>query len=93
MAVQGTPQVTDGNMTCEEAGKALTYAIIGIFCLGFIFGAMAIQKAVEARRLIREDPRLTGLAKANVALILGTMVIIIWVMNLVMRAKSRGKDF
>ena len=91
MAVKGTPQVADGNMTCEEAGKALTYGIVGMFCLGFIFGPMAIQKAVEARRLIREDPRLTGLAKANVALILGVIALILWVLYLVERGRSRGR--
>ena len=91
MAVQGAPQVADGNMTCEEAGKALTYAIIGIFCFGIIFGPMAISKAVEARRLIREDPRLMGLAKANVALILGTLVLILWVLGMIARAKARSR--
>ena len=79
-------------MTCEEAGKALTYAIVGMFCLGFVFGSMAIQKAVEARRLIREDPRLTGLAKANVALILGVIGVILWVLYIVERGR-RGSRF
>src|SRR5436853_226645 len=82
-------QVAGRNMACEEAGKALTYAIIGIFCFGFVFGSMAISKGLEARRLIREDPRLTGEAKANVALILGTMVLILWVLGMIGRAKRR----
>ena len=90
MAVQGPPQVIDGNMVCEEAGKALTFAIIGIFCFGIVFGPMAIRKAVQARKLIRDDPRLTGLAKANVALILGIMVLILWVLGMIARGKARS---
>ncbi len=93
MAVQGTPQLTDGNMACEEAQQALNYAIIGIFCFGIIFGPMAISKAVAARRLIREDPRLTGEAKANVALILGIMVLLLWLIGVIGKARARAGRF
>jgi Trk-type K+ transport system membrane component len=96
MAVKAPPQVTDGNMKCEEAGQALGYAIAGLLCffgyIGIIFAATAISKAVQARRLIREDPRLVGEAKANVALILGTMVCILWVIAIFGRVK-RGSRF
>jgi hypothetical protein len=93
MAVQGPPQLTDGNMACEEAQQALNYAIIGIFCFGIVFGPMAISKAVAARRLIREDPRLTGEAKANVALILGIMVLLLWLIGVAGKAKARASHF
>ena len=88
MAVKGPPQVTDGNMECEEAGKALLYACIGIFCFGIILGPMAISKAVQARKLIADDPRLSGLAKANVGFVLGIMVLFFWLLNIINRAKG-----
>src|SRR4030095_3701036 len=88
MNIKGPPQLKDGTMACEEAGKALTYAIIGIFCVGFILGPMAIAKAMEARRLIAEDPRLTGLAKANVGLVLGIMALLFWVLRVSSKAHS-----
>lgn len=88
MTVKGPPAPRDGDIPCETAGKALTYAIIGIFCFGFILGPMAIAKAVEAKREIAEDPDLCGLAKANVALLLGIAVLIFWVLGMISRFKD-----
>lgn len=88
MAVKGPPPIKEGDEPCEAAGKALLYSIIGIFCFGIIFGPMAISKAVEARREIRENPQLAGLAKANVGLLLGIMVLVFWVLGMV--AKFKG---
>ena len=88
MAVKGPPQVTDGNMECEEAGKALLYASIGIFCFGIVLGPMAIAKAVEARKMIAADPRLSGLAKANVGFVLGIMAFFLWLLNIINKAKG-----
>ena len=85
MAVKAPPQVTDGNMACEEAKQALTYAIIGMFCFGFVFGPMAMSKAISARRQIRDDPRLTGEAKANAGLVLGLMGLLLWLISIVGR--------
>jgi hypothetical protein len=53
---------------CKEAGEALTYAILGIFCVGIILEPIAIFKALKAKRLMRDDPQLTGAGKANAAL-------------------------
>ena len=88
MAVKGPPPVKEGDEPCEAAGKALTYSIIGIFCFGFIFGALAIQKAIEARRQIHADPRLAGLAKANVGLLMGITVLIFWVLGMIAKVKG-----
>jgi len=85
MAVKGGPPPEEGNVPCETAGKALTYAIIGIFCLGFVFGPMAVAKAVEARKEISADPRMAGLAKANTALLLGVAVLVLWVLGMIAR--------
>src|SRR5687768_274498 len=52
MAIDGPPEV-DGRTPCDEAGQALKYAIIGLFCCGIIFSPMAISKASNARRAIQ----------------------------------------
>ncbi|MEY2409058.1 MAG: hypothetical protein QOF48_1728 [Verrucomicrobiota bacterium] len=97
MTVKAPPQVMDGNIPCDEAGKALGYSIAGIVLAGIlcsagimaiIFSAMGVTKALQARKLIQEDPRLTGEAKANIALILGSMACILWLLGIIGRAKS-----
>ena len=85
MAVKGPPPVKEGNLPCEAAGKALTYSIIGIFCFGIVLGPMAVAKAIEARKEIRDDPDLAGLAKANVGLLLGIAVLVFWVLGMMSR--------
>ncbi len=63
---------------CKEAASAMTYGIIGLFCLGFILGPFAIMKAMEAKRKIRLNPALTGSEKANRAVAFGIAGIILW---------------
>ena len=48
-------QVTE---ECAEAGEALKYAIIGIFCLGIILEPIAIAKALSAKRMMAANPNL-----------------------------------
>jgi len=88
MTVKGPPPIEEGNTPCEAANKALTYSLIGIFCFGVVLGPMAIAKAVEARREIRDDPSLSGLAKANVGLLLGIAVLILWILGMISRARQ-----
>ena len=83
MAVKGAPPPEEGNLPCETAGKALTYSIIGIFCFGFVLGPVAVVKAVEAKKEISADPRLAGLAKANVALLLGIADFVLSLLTLI----------
>src|SRR5579871_4887262 len=52
---------------CKEANDALTCAIIGIFCFGFILGIVALSKASKARKAMREDDSLSGWGKTNAA--------------------------
>ncbi len=42
--------------TCWEATDALQYAIIGIFCFGFLLGPVAISKALKAKSGSRRTP-------------------------------------
>jgi hypothetical protein len=74
---------------CKEASEALKYALLGIFCFGIVLEPMAITKALAARRLIQEDPTLSGAGKANAALVLGCAILALWVLGMV--SKVTGK--
>src|SRR5262249_31829100 len=62
---------TGPRQTLPEANHALTYAIIGLFCFGFILGPIAIVKANSAKRYIAADPRYDGEGIATAAQIIG----------------------
>lgn len=81
MAVRETPIIMEESqrVPCDEAKTALTYAIIGLFCFGFIFGPMALVKAKEARDRIKDEPELTGDGKIVVAIILAILGIFVWI--------------
>ena len=65
-------------MEAREAGQALKYALIGIFCFGIILEPIAIAKAIQAKDAIKTHPQLSGEGKANAALIIGTVMLILW---------------
>jgi hypothetical protein len=90
MAVKGTPVVleTEGTIPCHEAGEALKYAIISLFCFGFIFGPIAISKGLKARKEIAADPTLTGGGKAMAGIIIGSVASILWVLSVINRVSS-----
>lgn len=89
MAISGTlPQMEEGTIPCKEAGEALKYAIIGIFCFGIILGPVAISKALKAKKMIEKNPDLTGSGKATAALIIGIIVVILWVIGMISRIKG-----
>lgn len=85
LAVQGQPIAQEASIPCKEAGEALKYAIIGIFCFGIILEPIAINKALEARKMIALNPQLTGSGKATAALIIGIVGLILWVLSIVGR--------
>jgi hypothetical protein len=68
----------EDTVPCKEAKEALMFAIVSLFCCGFILGPMAILKASKAKTLIAADPRLTGSGKANAAMFLGIVALIGW---------------
>jgi len=77
-------------VVASEAKTALTFAILGIFCFGFIFGFLAYRKANEAIETIdiydvAHDKR--GMATA--AKILGIIDIVLWALGLVLRFALR----
>lgn len=73
---------------CQEAGEALKYAILSLFCFGFILGPVAISKAFKARKEINEDPSLTGWGKTNAAIFIGIIALVFWLYTMLHR--NRG---
>jgi hypothetical protein len=70
----------------------LVFAIIGFFCLGIIFGPIAIVKANKAQAMIAADPRLSGEGKATAAKIIGIIVTILSIIGFII-GFSRGWQF
>lgn len=91
LAVQGQPMVEEATLPCKEADEALKYAIIGIFCFGIILEPMAIAKAIKAKRMMDANPRLTGSGKANAALIVGIVALVLWVIGIIVRVSQMGR--
>lgn len=77
-------------MPCKEAGTALTYAIIGIFCFGIILEPIAISKALKAKKIMELNPRLTGSGKANAALVIAIVGLVLWVIGMIARFSQIG---
>ncbi|HEV7374102.1 MAG TPA: RING finger protein [Pyrinomonadaceae bacterium] len=60
----------------SEVGEAIGYAIIGLFCVGFILGFLAIRSGSKAKEHIALDPRLDGAGLATFAQGLGAFEIV-----------------
>lgn len=91
LAIQGRQIVLDEATTpCKEAGEALTYAIISLFCCGPILGPVAISKAHKAKQTIADDPRLSGYGKANAAMIIGIVALLFWLLSILGRVGQGG---
>jgi len=85
MAVSQPPVIEEATYPCKEAGEALKYAIIGIFCFGIILEPIAISKALKAKKLIEQNPNLTGSGKANAALAIAIVALGLWVLGMIAR--------
>ncbi len=85
MAIEGQPVVEAATLPCKEAGEALQYAIIGIFCFGIILEPIAISKALKAKKMMEANPRLTGSGKATAALVIAIIALGLWVLGLFAR--------
>ncbi|MBN1918370.1 MAG: hypothetical protein JW889_10695 [Verrucomicrobia bacterium] len=88
MAVQAPPPIDAAMIPCKEASDALKYAIIGIFCLGIILGPVAISKALQARKMMETNPRLSGSGKASAAIFIGIVAIILWAFGVYYRVST-----
>lgn len=71
LALRGRPiQIEAALVLCKEADAALTWSIAGIFLFPLILELVAISKALTAKKLIADNPRLMGSGKANAVLII-----------------------
>jgi Domain of unknown function (DUF4190) len=90
MALKGTPlYLEEGTIPCPEASEALTFAIISLFCFGFITGPMAISKALKARSRMAQDSDLTGSGKATAAIIIGMLSSGFWLLAMLSGLASK----
>ena len=86
MAVQGQPPpLEQATMPCKEAGQALTFAIVGLFCVGIILEPIAISKAIKAKKIMALNPNLTGSGKATAAMVIAIVGLVLWVVGLIAR--------
>ena len=91
LAIQGKHVVLEeATIPCSEAGEALTFAILSLFCFGMILGPMALFKAHKAKKIIDEDPRLTGWGKANAAMAIAIVAIVVWAIGTMAGAHSHS---
>jgi hypothetical protein len=67
------------------AAAALTFGIIGLFICGVIFGPLAISKANSAKRMMAQDPTLTGGGMATAGLVLGIIDLVFWAIFMLIR--------
>lgn len=92
MALKGQPVVVEeATIPCKEAGEALTYAIVGIFCFGIILEPIALIKASKARKMIALNPRLQGSGKVTAATIIASVVFVLWIIGVIARVASVGQ--
>lgn len=66
-----------------DAKSALTNAIIGIFCLGFVLGPIAVYKGIKALNIIANDPGYTGRGKAIAAIVIGGIVTLLNIVGII----------
>jgi hypothetical protein len=77
-------------VVASEVKTALTFAILGIFCFGFIFGFLAYRKANEALETIDiYDVAHEKRGMATAAKIIGIIDIVLWGLGLVLRFALR----
>jgi hypothetical protein len=83
MTLKGSPPVIAslaarvGTIECKEASEALTYALVGILCFGFILQPIALVKASEAKKKLDANPELTGSGKVTAARIIAIVVLVL----------------
>lgn len=79
MPYEGVP------LECAQANTALKYAIVGLFCFGFVLGPLAIKNALDAKKLIALSPGMTGGGKATAALIIGIVDVAFFFVGMLLR--------
>ena len=88
LAVSGRPIAEQATIPSALANDALKYSLIGIILCGIVLEPMAIYKAIQAKKEIAADPMLTGEGKANAALIIGIITLVLWLVGIVARVSN-----
>ncbi len=91
MAVSGRPIVEEATIPCKEAGEALTYAIVGLFCFGIILEPIALIKANKAKAMLAANPRLTGSGKATAAMVIAIIGLVLWGLGIIARIAAMSQ--
>ncbi len=88
MAVAGAgPKV---GTPCKDATDALKLAALSFFCFGIVLGPIAINKALQAKKTIAADSSLTGAGRANAAIIMGSLAVVLWLASMIQRVNGRA---
>jgi len=77
MTVKTPPPIVveEGSIPCKEASEALTYALVGIICLGIVLEPIALVKAHEAKKKLDANSQLSGAGKVTAARIVAGVVL------------------
>ena len=84
MALDAQHDPEQGPISCREANEALVYAIVGLFCCGFILAPLALHKASQAKKLIEANYRLQGSGKVTAATAIAIVELILWIAALIL---------
>lgn len=87
MAVTSAPAVATA--VCKDANDALKLAALSFFCFGIVLGPMAISKAMGAKKKIAGNPGLSGEGRANAAMIMGALALVLWIIGMAQRTSGR----
>jgi hypothetical protein len=91
MAMEGQSVAgTKAGKLCKEAKGALICAIVGHFFFGIVMGPAAVISALKAQKVIEKDPTLLGSGMAMIAIILGILDTIWFVLVIMLRAQNKG---
>lgn len=81
-ATQGQPLVEEATLQFKEANDALTYSIVGLFCFGIILEPIALSKALKAKKMIDQNPRLQGSGKVTAAIVISIIGLSLWAIKI-----------
>jgi hypothetical protein len=84
------PGSPNGLSATAEASKALNWALLGFFCLGFYFGFKAVSHGRRALKLFETQPQMAGRQKAEFAILIGYVDIALWVVGILFQFTGRG---
>lgn len=82
LPIKSMPVLEETTRPCPEASEALRMALFGILGLlipivGAVLGILAVTKGATARKMISDNPQLTGYGAATAGIIVGCMITLI----------------